>query len=738
MKDAPLPHLWIPQDSARRSPVGQGRGGSAYSREDIESHSRRLRDRFNAALERIRVKEDADVAQDLIVEITTAADWGASREKQHLQNLGFEILSFVPESKNVVIARIPQEEVPRLQRKLNRYAESAKHIGKGNFGAIESVEPVGTVRKIEPRLAEMPVGEEEECLITIYAALPEHIKARVADRVLRYLRERGKQDAGIHTFVNGTVGVSAALNRREMDEVSEQFMLVRSIETNAEIVVESAVQADPLPTLLQVDPVKCRTPVAVIDSGVSTASPLLDGIVVRVIDELPETAVGPHMAHGTFVASRVVYGDDLTGVLSRRASPWCPIVDIQVTGDDGLGNRLRQKAAKLGEILQRVIPELAPQVRVYNLSLGLAPISHGRYSEIARLIDYLSREYGVLFIVAAGNIDAPELEPPRHYVPDSTRIRSPAEALLAISVGSIAKYEEQNCVARAREVSPFSRRGPGADAGLKPELATHGGNVFYTGIGWGTTPRMAVYGLGRAGTHLEYATGTSYAAPIVAQYAARLFDAYPEATPNLVRALLCHFAEPVLCPAPGSPIESQHFCAFGEPNIDGAVYSQAAAAAMLFQGELDSEHYLHVPFHVPEAVAGARETRLLVRGTVVFDPPVSADDSVNYSQCRITALLRKRTNGDLRDVAIGGADDDVRYPWNPLLHFQHRFRHGYDSGEWELRLRLMTRGMLPPGFVQRVAVVLEVVDTSGRADVRESVLTEFPGIYVPVRLRVAA
>lgn len=738
MADDRFPHLWIPVERARRSPVGQGGGGTKFTREDVADHSRQLKDRFDRALEHIQAKEDIDVARDLIVEITTAAEWPASREKQHLQNLGFEILAFVPDAKNVVIARIPQAEVPRFQNRLTRYADSAKHIGKGNFGAIENVQPVGTARKIEPRLAERPIDVDEDCLITIYAALPEELKSRVAERLVTYLLERGKDDTAVHRFINGTVGVSARLSRLEMDQVSEQFMLVRSIESNAEIVIESSVQADPVPTIIQVEPIKCRTPVAVIDSGVSTTSPLMVGIVLRIIDELPPGTVGPHMSHGTFVASRVVYGDDITGVLSRRATPWCPIVDIQVTGDDGIGNRVTQKAARLGEILQRVVPQLAGDVKVYNLSLGLSPISDGRYSEVARLIDYLSREYGVLFVIAAGNIDAPQSAPPGHFLHNDARILSPAEALLAITVGSIAKYEEVHCVARGREVSPFSRRGPGADSGLKPEVAAHGGNVFFTGIGWTSSPRMAVYGLGRAGTHLEYATGTSYAAPLVAQYAARLFDAYPNASANLVRALLCHFADSVLCPEPGNPLERHHFCGFGEPAIDSALYSQSAAAAMLFQGQLDPDNYLHIPFHVPAALAGDRRSRLVVRGTVVFDPPVNPDDSVNYSQSRVTGLLRKRSGGSLRDVQIGGADDDVRHPWNPLLHFQHPFRHGYETGEWELRLRLMTRGELPQDFVQNVAVVLEIVDARGHVDVRNSVLSEYPGIYVPVRLRIAA
>jgi subtilisin family serine protease len=515
-------------------------------------------------------------------------------------------------------------------------------------------------------------------------------------------------------------------------------MFVRAIESNVMVLAEAGMQADPLPPVIQVDSPRCQTSVVVVDSGVHTANALLGGLVTRVLAELPPNTVAPHLSHGTFVASRVAYGDEITSTLARRASPWCRLIDLQVTGIDPVGNKVMPEASSLAEILERVVPQLAGEAQVFNISLGVEPARDGFYSTLARLLDYLARQHKVLFVVSAGNIDRPAAPPPAHFLPQTARILSPSEGLLVLSVGSVARAHEQGCVACAGEIAPYSRRGPGADAGVKPELAAHGGNVLFDGSGWALSPRIAAYGLARTGSHLEYNAGTSYAAPLVAQYAARLFDAYPGATPNLVKALLCHFTREIQVPRPGPPVEDHHFCGFGEPDVDGALYTAPNSVTYLYQGELIRDQYTYIPFHLPQAMVADRRSRLTVRGTVVFDPPVSDDDSSRYSLGRVVGLLRKRTTSRMSNVTIGGAEDDVRYPWNPLLYFSHPFQHGYASGEWELRLRLMTRGELPGGFAQSFSVIIEVIDRAGRIDLRSSVTTEFPGLYIPVALRFAA
>lgn len=733
----PEPHLWIPLARTRIEPANAARRGTSYSREDVAEHSRALLTAFSRSMERFSEKHDFDVATDLIVQITTAPGRSVSSERQHLRNLGFEIIAFSEGASNIGIARIRRESVPKLTKKLQRYAGTPKHIGKGNFAAIEAISPVAVEQKIEPALLQQDTAVEASCLISLFGTLPVEMKNIVADRLLAELRDAGKSGLTVHRYSNGAVGVGANLTRADIERVAEQFMFVRAIEANSEVVVEAGVQADPVPQLIQVDIPRCEMPVVVVDSGINANCSLMAGLVARVINELPPNSHGPHLAHGTFVASRVIYGDEITNVRTMRASPWCRVIDVQVTGDDGLGNRIPWHSAELGDVLERVVPAIAKDAKVINLSLGTSPISDGRYSTIARLIDFLSREYQVLFVIAAGNINQLTAQPPAHYLAPESRVLCPSESLLALTVGSVAKFTEQNAVARVQEISPFSRRGPGADRALKPELAAHGGNVLLTGSSFTTSPRIAAYGLGRAGTHLEYSMGTSFSAPIVSQYAARLFDAYPGATPNLVRALLCHFTDPVIPPVPGTPICDHDFCGFGEPNVDGALYAGAHSTGYLFTGEIPKDHYMFLPFHVPAALADAAGSKLMVRGTIVFDPPVSLDDAVDYSLCRIAGLLRKRGESGLRNVAIGGDEDDARYPWNPLFHFAHRFRRGYATGEWELRLRLMTRGNLPADFKQSFAVVIEVMDEGKHVDVRQAILSEVP-TYAPVALRVAA
>jgi hypothetical protein len=322
---------------------------------------------------------------------------------------------------------------------------------------------VGVANKIEPTLAHAASEQSISCLITLYASLPSSMKEEVAGRIANRLRSAARQDVSVHRFANGVVSVSASLTRVEMEAVSEQFMFVRAIEENGTIITESAVQADPVPSILQVDAPRCATPVVVVDSGVNASSSLMAGLVLRTISELPAGCAGPHLSHGTFVASRVAYGDEITAVLTRRASPWCPVIDVQVTGDDGIGNRITQTAVQLAEILQRTVPVLASDAKVFNLSLGISPVADGVYSSLAALIDFLSREHQVLFVISAGNINTPAEIPPNHYLSSDTRILTPAESLLALSVGAIARYCEAGCVARERELAPFSRRGPGAD-----------------------------------------------------------------------------------------------------------------------------------------------------------------------------------------------------------------------------------------------------------------------------------
>ena len=344
---------------------------------------------------------------------------------------------------------------------------------------------------------------------------------------------------------------------------------------------------------------------------------------------------------------------------------------------------------------------------------------------MAKQIDYLSKAYGVIFVIASGNIDDPLGPYPHdHFAHNSSRLGSPAESLLAITVGSIAKYENATCLAVKDEISPFSRIGPGADGGLKPEIVCHGGNLDKS---YKATTRTSSYGINHTGDHIAIDVGTSFSAPIVSQYVVRLFDAFPDATPNLIKALLYHFSQKRSIP---STIIDPHnfYTGFGEPHIEDSLSSAPNTFSYLFQGLLDQQQYQYVGFHIPSIFKTKSGTKLKVKITIVFDPSVNPTNDLEYSMTRVSATLFKAQDTGFKEIHVDTVNK-YNLPWNPILQFEKEFTRGFLCGYWELRLRLFTRGTISEKYKQDFAVVIEIIDSKNTVDVFKETVKEFGSKY---------
>ena len=172
------------------------------------------------------------------------------------------------------------------------------------------------------------------------------------------------------------------------------------------------------------------------------------------------------------------------------------------------------------DIIERAVREMfegndpaAPGVRVINLSLGNIQQQYlNQMSPWARLLDWLSFKYKVLFIVSAGNylasirladFDAstddsfnPSLfanlrqqflkgidENQRNH-----RLLSPAESMNALTVGALQGDSSGTLSSSIRAFdpmedmnlpSPYSRVGPGYRNAIKPEIFVQGGRLLY-------------------------------------------------------------------------------------------------------------------------------------------------------------------------------------------------------------------------------------------------------------------
>ena len=217
--------------------------------------------------------------------------------------------------------------------------------------------------------------------------------------------------------------------------------------------------------------------------------------------------------HGTAMASLILHGDRnvTTNVLSRRLYVR-PVLYAPGNGFPEEPNRDQLLIDVIYRAIRRMKegdvegPATAPNVFLVNLSLGdpRRPFA-GSMSPWARLLDYLSEHYGVLFLVSAGNIKRPlridgfetwsEFEDANPEdrerevllaLSDQKAFRtllSPAEALNPITVGAMHD-DAVNSPRGAGAVDPYEARdlpnvtsslGLGHRKVVKPDILLPGG-----------------------------------------------------------------------------------------------------------------------------------------------------------------------------------------------------------------------------------------------------------------------
>jgi hypothetical protein len=225
--------------------------------------------------------------------------------------------------------------------------------------------------------------------------------------------------------------------------------------------------------------------------------------------------------HGTAMCSLVVWGELAANGQPQHAALFTPVYvrPIFEAGDTNFNGQREERfphAHLMVDLIERAVRRIkvgesevratAPNVKVINLSIGnrYAPFNR-EPSPLARLLDWLSVKYDVLFVVSAGNHSA-TLDIPLNgtafvglSVAQQTalawkalseqaserRMLSPAEAVNALTVGAL---HSDNAPALpsylidlfpAGGTSPISAVGYGFKGSIKPELYLPGGRALF-------------------------------------------------------------------------------------------------------------------------------------------------------------------------------------------------------------------------------------------------------------------
>ena len=613
-----------------------------------------------------------------------------------------KVISPSPEGKGYWISLAEDENLDEVRKKLEKYGERERYK---QFDAIESFVPIPPEDKIGEQLKVMPLQEGEEAYLDIEIW-------RMEDERLSKFLEGGEGKPGFKNFIENKRG-------KVTDEFqTENFCLLR-VKINKSIfgdIIElreiNRIDRPPKPYITHQmltipleefevgeSPSDDATAIAILDSGILSNNPLLekaigDEIAVSLLssDRIQEDKPQDDVGHGTKVAGVALYGDIKKCIEDKKFHPVVWILSAKVMYRNDMGEAEYNPEELLEHQLEKAVRYFVknyPNCRVVNISFGdcyKKMFSNKRQFPLATLIDELAKELDIIFVISVGNFAPGENSFPDRY-PDylieknpNVKIIDPASSAYAITVGSISQefgpsnrrpMEILFSPAKKDYPSPFTCVGPGYKGMIKPELVEEGGNIISAPSdslkGEDVGSKLIVLNPNwlSGGRLFTVAYGTSFSAPKVAHHLARLFNHFPDFSPNLIKALLIASAEiPSDRPLPLNEISLNDsetklldllkIYGYGKPNFEVAISSESNRVLLISQNKIKPDsiqlYYLYLPKEFTE-YPGKKEISVVL----VYNPPIRRN-RINYLGVSMEFHLFKDSN-----------IEEIIYGYKPIL-----------------------------------------------------------------------
>lgn len=487
--------------------------------------------------------------------------------------------------------------------------------------------------------------------------------------------------------------------------------------------------------------------IGIIDTGIEDIASLRPILADDGIDIVSPNNPNPYhveVDHGTTVASLASFGDDFFNNPSSNLTADAKVFSIKVqsmeegqTNLSGIQTAIRKAYKDYG-------------IRIFNLSMTAGCKNYNSdISAYAYVLDKLAYELDILIFISAGNLDKQDIEQielerrnpnangliqdflkyPHHFydpfikmedsqvhVCECTNISEPAESMNNITVGALADNlrdgNDYTDLSLGKEYPAYYSRKYHVDYNqlinntefkknpknshlFKPDIVMPGGDVL------DGNSKMQVLGLDNGCLAYISGSGTSYAAPLAANIAAKIVRIYPKLRMQTVKALIINSSNELdnsylvplintlkaktnpdypsvdkkektrLSLKYSSDLLGHYLSGYGKPDIKKCLYSDDKRVTFVVEGMIQFDSYKVINLNIPIYLYNHpnKQKALIINATLCyrFDPvfgnsmsylPIhisfNMGNSMNYNDAKANAeeYSRMRAKDDNDRMAI--------------------------------------------------------------------------------------
>ncbi|MCK9547386.1 MAG: S8 family peptidase [Sphaerochaeta sp.] len=402
------------------------------------------------------------------------------------------------------------------------------------------------------------------------------------------------------------------------------------------IELDSFRSTQPVPSIHR-DPDVHYAKLGVLDTGIAELESFKPWMVERrfsqyILDSLD-------FGHGTQVASVALFGDLLEGT-DWVGSDGFELVDCAVIPN---GHNTQIDEDELILNIKEAVTMFS-DVQIWNMSFSLMDtFCPDAYSDFAKVLDELQTKNDILICKSCGNDF--KFEKDKHKP-----ITQGSESVMCITVGSVAHKQRDGDYSMIGHPSPFTRKGPGPNFLIKPDVSHYGGNARIDPQSQTVIP-TGVSVISKNGA-IESTVGSSVSTPRVSGLACRLTQSMDLSfEPLLIKALIIHSAQYPASLKLSDP-DRVNLCGYGIPSsIQDILHDSPDEITLIIRAALVNGKKVEIlDFPMPECLIENGFYRGQITATLVHKPLIDPSQGLEFCQSEIELQFGSYSYKQQRDM----------------------------------------------------------------------------------------